>query len=54
METMLTAAHEGRARRVLRRHTLASSGVCPIVCPNAVREPSFGSQRQPRTNKKRA
>jgi hypothetical protein len=47
METMLTAAHEGRARRALRRHTLASSGVCP-VCPNAIPEPSSGSQRQPR------
>ena len=47
METMLTAAREGRARRVLRRHTLASSGVCPEMCPNAVQGPSVGNQRQP-------
>jgi hypothetical protein len=35
------------AQRVLDRHTLASSLVCPAVCPNAVQERSFGSQRQP-------
>ena len=29
------------------RHTLASAAVCPRVCPNAVQEPSSGSQRQP-------
>ena len=34
-------------QRVPERHTLASSGVCPKVCPNAVRGPSSGSQRQP-------
>jgi hypothetical protein len=28
---------------VLDRHTFA----LPPVCPNAVQEPSFGSQRQP-------
>jgi hypothetical protein len=48
MATMLTAAHKDRAQRVLRKHTLASSGVCPEMCPNAVRQPSSGSQRQPR------
>ena len=36
------------AQRVPARHTLASAPVCPGVCPNAVREPSFRSQRQPR------
>ena len=35
------------AQRVLKRHTLASAAVCPAVCPNAVPEPSFDSQRQP-------
>ena len=29
------------------RHTLASSPVCPPVCPNAVQERSSGSQHQP-------
>ena len=28
-------------------HTLASSRVCPKVCPNAFQEPSVGSQRHP-------
>jgi uncharacterized membrane protein len=36
-------------QRVLVRHTLASTPVCPPVCPNAVRRPSSGSQRQPRS-----
>ena len=37
------------AQCVLVRHTLASAPVCPRVCPNAVRGPSSGSQRQPRS-----
>src|SRR5437763_9310935 len=36
------------AQRVPATHTLASALVCPPVCPNALREPSSGSQRQPR------
>jgi hypothetical protein len=35
------------ALRVLDRHTLASSPVCPAVCPNAVQERSVGTQRHP-------
>ena len=54
METELTAAHEGRARRVLRRHILASLDMCPRVCSNAVRRPSSGSQRHQVPNRKRA
>jgi hypothetical protein len=34
-----------RRTRVLDRHTLASPPMCPPVCPNAVQERSFGSQR---------
>jgi hypothetical protein len=33
---------------VLDRHTLASAPVCSPVCPDLVRSPSIGSQRQPR------
>ena len=35
------------AQCVPMRHTLASTRVCPAVCPNAGLGPSFGSQRQP-------
>jgi hypothetical protein len=34
---------------VPRRHTVASAEVCARVCPNGVRRPSSGSQRQPRS-----
>ena len=40
------------AQRVPVRHTLASAPVCPPVCPNAVRRPSSGIQRQPSYQKK--
>ena len=35
------------ARRVLARHTLASSKLCPKVCPDEVQSRSAGTQRQP-------
>jgi hypothetical protein len=35
------------AQCVLRRDTSASAPVCQPVCPNWVRDPSIGSQRQP-------
>jgi imidazolonepropionase-like amidohydrolase len=40
------------AQRAPIKHTSASVPVCPPVCPNAVQEPSSGSQRQPSDQQK--